>query len=222
MQPDHRLHILTITVTLVFLYFIVAVILPGSALIWLGSAKGIVIAYLSTFSAFKSCHWLIALTLNKLTWLKRLFLGKYFIEGTWVGYYYDEDGSLRYVVDEIDQEIGKPLSVHGQGLAENNKLHATWDSVTASFYRDWRKLIYAYDCEIITPPRKTDGITYFNFQCTGGNYWPNRISGSATNTDTGKRLEVNELKISDGKLEIADSLVKAKEFKISIEEIVGD
>jgi hypothetical protein len=216
MQPDQRLHILTITVTLIFFYFIVKVILPVSALTWLGSAEGAIVAYLSTFGAFKSFHGLIAFALNNMRWLKRFFLGKYYIEGTWVGYYYGEDKKVRYVVDEIDQEIGAPLSIHGKAFTENNNLHATWDSVTASFYRDWKKLIYAFDCEIITPPRRTDGITNFHLQCTEGKRCPNRITGSATNTDSGQRLEVNEVKISDGKLELVDALVKAKEFRESI------
>ncbi len=238
MPPEHRLHVLAISATLIAYYWFMKIILsPGFH--WLPQWSSFFIMFFSSYGVFRFFHWTIAFLLNKVRLLKQLFLGKYYIEGTWVGYYYGEDGKIYYVVEIIDQEVGAPLHISGHSFANNNKLYATWRSVTVSFWVDWHKLIYAYNCVILEPSKIIDGITVFSFHCINEDCFhtkkfrsqefikinlikslfcnnPSRIIGYATNTDSGKRLELYEQKLSNDVLIAENALLGAKTFHDSV------
>jgi hypothetical protein len=209
MQPEHRLHALTITATLVGMYTLATKVLPNME--WLGTWQGALVAYVSTLGAYKSVHWALALILNSNPLFKRLFLRKLFIHGTWVGYYYGEDGKVRYVVDQIEQEIGEPLRVQGYGFGEDGRTHAKWHSVAADFFNGGKDLIFIFDAEILSAGTKVDGITSLTLSRI---HWfsPTWITGSSTNIGSKSRLEVNEEKVSSGMLELTIAYRKAREF----------
>ncbi|MCI0563289.1 MAG: hypothetical protein MN733_32835 [Nitrososphaera sp.] len=216
MQPEHKLHSLTITATLLLWYALVTKVLEAQYLAWLGTWLGAITAYVSTFGAYKTIHFLIARAVNSWKWLKKQVLGRCYVEGTWVGYYYGEDGHVRYIVDVFQQQIGRPLYIYGEGFTENNRLHERWFSTTAGFYNEGNNLIFAYDCEILKPPEKVDGISNFHIKTLEGNSSPTRITGSATDSGSGHRLEVNEEKVSDETIEVAQALLEAKNMHARI------
>ena len=176
MLPEYRLHFITITATLFAWHSLVTKILTIDAISWLGTPSGVIAAYASTIGAYQTIHRLIALVLGNWRWLKKHVFGKYYIEGTWVGYYYGEDEKVRYVVDIVQQEIGYPTRLHGEGFLADNRLYARWDSLAAAFYNNGSGLIFAYECDILIPPQKVDGITDFYLSRMEGQRIPSRIT----------------------------------------------
>ena len=209
MQPEHRVHILTIAGTLVIMYFLATKVVPNAG--WLDTWQGGVAAYVATFGAYKTLHWLLALAINNWRLLRRLFFRSYYVEGTWVGYYYGERGEVRYVVDVIEQRIGRPLHIEGHGYRQDGRVYAEWSSVTASVYAEGHQLIFVFDAHILSTGAKVDGITKFKLSRPKW-FAPTWITGHATNTASGKRFELNEEKMSNGVVEPTEAYRKAREF----------
>lgn len=146
---------------------------------------------------------LVALALTsafgKYRWLRRLFLGREFIEGTWIGHYFVEgDNAHRYTVEHISQTTDA-ISVEGTEFHADGTIRSTWQSDTAAVVDSSRRLVYAYRCTILGA-HSHQGLAEFNLVRVKPHEAPKHLDGWAADLIDGKKDPNRERKLSDGLL----------------------
>src|SRR4051812_2412529 len=54
---------------------------------------------------------------KKNNWVKKFFLGPYYLEGTWVGFYIGVSGNERFLIERFEQDIDT-LVIRGKSYSE--------------------------------------------------------------------------------------------------------
>lgn len=128
-----------------------------SLLATLGALAGAAIGSLLVYSLI-----LRALTslFSNVRFIRRLILGKQFLEGTWVGGYY-VGADWHVSIEQIDQ-TGEEISITGRQIDPTGRLHAKWRSTSAALDPHGKLLCYSYDCEMIATSKVHRGIGIFD------------------------------------------------------------
>jgi len=69
--------------------------------------------------------------LRRIPFLKKLILGKSYLEGTWSGFYLGENGYPRFVIQTMRQEWSS-VYINGQAFTHDAIPHGQWRSVSAT------------------------------------------------------------------------------------------
>ena len=148
-----------------------------------------------------------ALLFKRVLWLRRLVLGKSFIEGTWAGHY--EVGSEdRFTLEFIDQSTGE-IIVHGREFSRNGQTLANWSSDAATVNIERTELVYAYTCTVFHTKHLQQGLGVFRLVYENGRY-ANKLDGYAVDLIDGDRDPNVEFKLSDRPVPDADALTRAR------------
>jgi hypothetical protein len=142
--------------------------------------------------------------------LRRLILGKGFIEGTWVGHYQHED-QHRFTIEYIEQATGATV-VHGREFDVHGKTRASWSSDTVSIDVDRLQLIYAYTCKVFDRKHVQEGLGVFAIVCETAGKPPSKLDGYAVDLTDGDRDPNTEHKISDTPVSDDHALAEAKQI----------
>lgn len=144
--------------------------------------------------------------------IKKLFLGAYYLEGTWVGFYIGVSGSVRFLIERFEQDIDS-LVIRGRSYSEVTKYHATWTASSVNIDTLNGIISYMYECLPINDNSNNNGIAIFHFERANQYSAPNKLIGFASDLHIGKRTRALEIKISDYcDVNEADALLKAKEI----------
>jgi hypothetical protein len=151
--------------------------------------------------------------LRKILWLRRLILGKQFLEGTWVGHYLS-NGEHRFTIEFIDQAETVP-TIHGREVDAEGNTMASWTSDTISVDVARMQLMYSYRCSVFRRNHVQEGLGVFAIVCEQPGEPPTRLVGYAVDVIDGNRDPNTEHKIADTVMPESEALKKAKEiFKL--------
>jgi hypothetical protein len=168
------------------------------------------ISVLTSFGIYRGLVQVITKYLMNLIWLKRIILGKSFIQGTWVGCFTGFAGDIRYVVEHIKQDIDK-IEIRGKSYSVDQKPHGNWNSEAAVIDLRKKKLFYSYQADILTRKSTDIGVGIFDIFYDKKKK-PYLIDGYVAEILKGKKLPVKELKISDDELPLNEAIAKAIEI----------
>lgn len=119
-----------------------------------GGYFGFVLIAVYSIGAYTFTARATSFLLLQSRFLRRIFLGTYFLEGTWVGFVYKQDGSRLLVIEHIEQTIDHTF-IKGKSFDGSGTLASTWESRVVSVDVAKSNLTYTYDCR--TPDK---GVTY--------------------------------------------------------------
>ena len=157
---------------------------------------------------------LIASTLyelfQRILVVRRLLLGRNFLEGTWVGFYVHH-GQPRYTVEFFDQESGE-LKVSGREFDSSGKTRIGWESYACNIDDASDRLIYSYSCDIYAVSTQRQGIGVFKLLRTHKRKAARALDGYSADLIDGKKDPNFEHKVSDKRIPDAEALFKAQEI----------
>lgn len=140
-------------------------------------------------------NFIIYLT-QQSTWIKKKFLGAYFLEGTWVGFYIGASGKERYIIERFEQEIDT-LVIRGKSFDENLNYHSTWVSTSVNIDVANGRITYMYDLIPIKEIKNNNGICVFNFERDNQYSKPKGLTGFSADIHIGIKIRAKEEKLSD-------------------------
>jgi hypothetical protein len=168
---------------------------------------------LASAGTYKILAGLLSTLLRRFPWVKRIFLGPYYMEGTWVGHFIGHAGDVRYVVETFEQELDS-LCIRGYSFTADDVQHGQWTSEAAQIDTARGKLTYTYTCDILTRGVPHQGVGVFDLQRKSKTSPPHAILGYVADVVDGQRLPVKEVRISNTSLLPEDALGRAKKVKV--------
>lgn len=147
---------------------------------------------------------------SKSLWLRRLILGKSFLEGTWVGHYVHNQLHF-FTIENIDQATGQ-TQINGREFDQSGKTRASWSSDTVSIDIEKMRLVYAYTCTVFHRKHVHEGLGFFSLVRESTEAAPTKLDGYAVDLIDGDRDPNTEHKISDDPVADDEALKKAKEI----------
>lgn len=155
-----------------------------------------------TLAAGLAAAGISQLLVNSLLWLfgkyqplRKVILGKTFLEGTWVGCYVQEN-QQRFTLEHIDQTSGTTV-IRGREFDSTGKTRASWSSDTVSIDIVRMQLVYAYTCKVFDRKHVQEGLGVFAIVCELPGEPARKLDGYAVDLTDGDRDPNTEHKISD-------------------------
>lgn len=145
---------------------------------------------------------------SKSILIRKLVLGKGFLEGTWVGHYQRGD-QRRFTIEYIDQAAGTTV-VHGREFDAAGKTRASWSSDAVSIDVSRMQLVYAYTCKVFERKHVQEGLGVFAMVCEATGRPPRKLDGYAVDLIDGDRDPNTEHKISDSPTSDDQALAEAR------------
>jgi hypothetical protein len=146
---------------------------------------------------------------SKNLWLRKLILGKGFLEGTWVGHYIHN--SLHFfTIEHIEQATGQ-TQINGREFDQSGKTRAAWYSDTVSIDTERMRLVYAYTCTVFHRKHVHEGLGFFALIRESTQAAPTKLDGYAVDLIDGDRDPNTEHKISEEPVTDIEALRIAKE-----------
>lgn len=162
-------------------------------------------------------NWLLKI-MRQWPWLKRKILGAYYIEGTWVGFYYEDDahlqsGDVYLVVDTITQNLSTVM-IQGSGFTTSGDTRATWNSTAAQISENGAELIFIASCTIPRESRKCEAVTHFNLHKSKGKKAPDHFHGTSANIGPNEKMMIVRQKKLGNEPDLTDkkALAAARQY----------
>lgn len=134
--------------------------------------------------------------IKKSSWVKKIFLGSYYLEGTWVGFYIGVSGNERFLIERFEQDIDT-LVIRGKSFSETTKYHATWTASSVNIDTINGRISYMYECFPVNDKSNHNGIAIFNFERNDQYSAPKGLTGFSADLHLGQRTRAMEIKISN-------------------------
>lgn len=141
--------------------------------------------------------------------VRRLVLGRSFLEGTWVGHYIAKD-TERYTVEFVRQQDGEIL-LSGYELNEDGSPRADWTSEVAFLDPRAERFRYLYSCDVYERNNQHSGIGMFKVLRSDRGVAEGLV-GYAVDMIDAEKDSNREVKISDKVLNLEDAFRRAKEL----------
>jgi hypothetical protein len=116
-------------------------------------------AGLSSVTLYKILSWGFNWLFCKIRFIRKLLLGKAFLEGTWVGHY-KRDGHSRFTVETIDQREGE-TRISGREFDHDSNTLANWTAEAAFIDVRGESLVYVYACDVYATSHQHKGVGVF-------------------------------------------------------------
>ena len=142
--------------------------------------------------------------------LRRLMLGKSFLEGTWVGHYV-HDNQHRFTVEHIDQSSGETF-IRGREFDARGATRASWSSDTVSIDTTRMQLVYAYTCKVFDRKHVQEGLGVFSMVCEVPRKPTCKLDGYAVDLIDGDRDPNTEHKIANKEVRDEYSIAEARKI----------
>jgi len=105
-----------------------------------------IIFVLSSPTLFLITQKILLILIDRITCVKKLFFGKEYVEGYWVGYVEVKDGENYkpcFMIEEFEQTT-TDICVYGKGYDETGDIYVTWSSSGHPVLLKGRNLAFAY------------------------------------------------------------------------------
>lgn len=225
-SPELRFHsvLVALTVTLMYLAFTTVVPFLQGLLVHassiqlplviprvLGTVIGTVVVFMLSGGAYRLIAKIGNAQLRKVRWLTRMFLGRYDLGGTWVGYYRGGDNQLYLIVEQYKQDLVS-LRISGTSyLAATKVPRTTWESDPVYINSESDALSYAYRSTPFGGEQETQGVAWFRLVRIPQTAQARSIDGFSANLSDGRRVLGKEKWVS-ARLDYDHGLSDALEF----------
>lgn len=212
MNPETRFHSTVVALVIPIMYFSLRFLLPRLAPASTPAAVGqAALALLASLGAYKVLAQVFTVALRRIRRLKRWVLGPAYLEGTWVGYFIGDDGTLEYAVETIEQDLSS-LVLKGASYSADGRLHARWETSSARVDAVKGTLSYSHVCDVMGAAVPHQGIGVFDLRRSASTAPADEIEGYSADLTSGIRAHSHERKISDRGLTKAEALPEAVRF----------
>ena len=160
----------------------------------LNSSFKILLGAIVSLGIYRLIATLIISLTKKSSWLKKKFLGQYYLEGTWVGFYIGYSGNVRYLIECFEQEIDS-LTIRGKSWDENFQRHSDWTSSSVYIDVEHGKISYMYDVSNLKHASSNHGIAIFGFERSNQNKEAIGLDGYSADLHLNKKMHAREIKI---------------------------
>ena len=209
MKPSIKLHSFAFSLATAIVFILWTQV---SAIVELNNLLKIIFGCLISLGIYRLIAGIIIYSIKKNVWIKKLFLGSYYLEGTWVGFYFGVSGNERFIIERFEQDIDS-LVIRGKSFSETTIYHATWTAASVNIDVINGRISYMYECLPINDKSNQNGIAIFNFERDNQYTAPIGLTGFSSDLHLGKRCRAKEIKISDYcNVNENDALIKAKQL----------
>ncbi|HXW70324.1 MAG TPA: hypothetical protein VEK34_02595 [Methylocella sp.] len=160
----------------------------------------------ATYRTISASLWSL---FNRSLCVRRIALGRMFLEGTWIGHYV-RSGQHIVTVEFYDQKDGE-LRITGAEINSTSATLSHWQSFAASIDYRGETVTYAYACDIFGRSGTHDGIARFTL-VRKGKKSAFELDGYSADLTDGVKDANYEYKISDRQIDRSDALLRAKEI----------
>ncbi len=193
MKPSIKLHSIAFALSTAIIFSIWT---GASELVQIHPALKITLGALVSLGLYRLLAQGIVYLTRKSVMFKKLFLGPYYLGGTWVGFYIGISGKERFLIERFEQDIDA-LVIRGKSYDETLKYHAAWTASSVNIDIIKGRISYMYECTPINENLNGNGVAIFDFQRENQYSIPKRLSGFSADLHIGQRTKALEIKISD-------------------------
>jgi hypothetical protein len=210
MTPIRKFHISITIITVALMVVVLSGVIPWleskqSTSAWISMLVGVG----GSTAIYTAAAKLLVILLEHVRWLKKFFLGKDDLQGTWIGTYVNVEGERIYTVEHFEQDL-ENLAIKGKGFNRQGDVTGEWNSITSAIDSVNKKLIYAYTCDRYKELVQFQGVCVFALERPTSTRRPMTIHGySADLTEGGKKTENREIRIDDNFLDMKKAFIEA-------------
>lgn len=212
MTPEARFHSTIVALVVPIMYFSLKTILPhvpaAGVPVTVGQSA---IALVASLGVYRLLALAFMFVLKHVRFVKRMVLGPYYMEGTWVGYFISHSGDPVYVVERIEQDLSA-LILKGAAYLADGGMYARWETNSASVDPAKGTLTYSYTCDVIGRGVPHQGLGVFDLRRTAAHKAAEELEGYSADLTNGRRSESHEKKISSRGLVKSQALPEAVKF----------
>lgn len=154
------------------------------------------IGFPMTYGTFKLIVLGVEEISSKWRLLRKFFLGRSYLEGTWVGFYISPTGKPRFFREVIEQDLDS-IVIKGRSNDENNHFYARWNSESVEINEKKKKLQYLYRITKVKENLNTHGVAFFDLDRVSAQQAPHKMVGESYDIPEGKSIKSISFKISD-------------------------
>lgn len=215
MKPLVRFHtvILSLTTTIIFIGWI-----KLSTIIIQHPFISVISAGLFSISIYRILLSILANLIKRIWWVKKLFYGRFYMEGVWVGFFIGNEDKIRYFIEVFEQDF-EDLRIKGESFKEEGGYHGMWESEATNINIKKAKLTYTYQTDSIDNTFINPGIAVFNLKRKTTFKPPYELIGFSSDLYSGNKIKSLEIKISD---KTFYNTIKALERAKTLYESKGD
>lgn len=193
MKPVIKLQssILSITTLLIFILWI-----NLTNLILKHPYLSILLSGIFSIGVYRILLNLIGCIIKNNWWIKKLFFGRYYMQGIWVGYFEGNDGSIRFFIETFEQDFDK-IIIRGEAYKSEGGYHGHWVSEATNINIAKGTISYTYQTDAIENTFVNPGIAIFNFKRENQNKPPDLLIGFSSDLYNSSKLKAIEIKFSD-------------------------
>lgn len=226
MEQIQRFNIVVATATVIVMFLVIEFILPmlqassvpAQLIAWMPATNPehivavskFILTALASVGTYKLIAKALLGALDHIPYLKAYVFSASYVEGTWVGRFFDSQGNPKWTVEHYEQSLGG-IVLRGWAVNDDATNYASWVSDTVSIDAKAGILRYAYDCDVIYRGMRQQGIGVFTVTQRGRFKTPVALTGYSADLPDGHRTENNELKVSDSQLELGAAIEKARQ-----------
>lgn len=218
MSAAARFHASVATLTIFIMFWLITYAIPALSLFVNAAAidfrvKMLISSFITLVSSvgvYRLIAWGLTWVMQRSLRVRRWIFGASFLHGTWVGFFIGHAGDKRFVIEKYDQDLDG-LVISGHSYSINQNLHGQWTSEATSVDARRGRLIYTYSFEVGSRSITLDGICTLQFDRSASYEAPYSLTGYAHDLNDLKRIEVNEVKVSDALLTWQKALEHAVE-----------
>lgn len=143
MKPITRIHSILFAISTTIVY---------SVWNWFASIQtnlvvlNLLISFLMSLTFYKALFQLLLFLCKQIPALKKILLGKYFLEGVWIGFY-TVDGETEYYYEIVEQNLDG-ITVKGIAFDEGQQSVGEWTIVDPTINIAESKLTYYYEMNV--------------------------------------------------------------------------
>jgi len=158
--------------------------------------------------------------LVKASWrIKKLFFGKYYLQGIWIGFFEGNNNSIRLFIETFQQDFDK-LTVRGESYKYEGGYHGNWVSEASNINISKGILSYSYQTDAIKNSFINPGIAVFNFRRKSQYKPPSEMIGFSSDLYNSNKLKAMEKKISHKtKCDVKESIEEARKYYLENKDI---
>jgi hypothetical protein len=193
MSPETRFHSIAIGLTtaivfLIWLKFTAAI----AAHPWLA----VILSGLISFGIYRLFAAVLLSLMRNVRIVKRLILGRQYLEGIWAGFFVGHNNAVRLFVETFEQDM-ESLVIRGRAFKEDGSYHGSWLADNATVDARRAKLSYHYEADVVGNTFINQGIASFDLQRPAPHKPAVQMTGYSSDLFSPDKLIAFEEKIKD-------------------------
>jgi hypothetical protein len=218
MKPNNLFRTVVFTVTTAMTFLLWSMI---NQVFYDNLIFSIILSGFVSLGIYRSILILVEFLLIKIEFIKSKIFGNQYIEGIWIGCFFDYNDELKYFIEYFEQDFDR-LVIRGRCFHSDKSYKGTWISDSVIIDSDNGKIVYTYLTDMLNNTHKNQGLAEFHFERERFENSPKRMIGFSSDLYSGRKTFAIEEKYQGKKhVNEMDLLDIASEIFIRNQEIFG-